>query len=218
VTVTAPYRKVISQPVTIEPGKDRSLLFSLDPDQEALGSLAKEIHSAFRSGNHGAVIRQMTVYLQAGGTDKSVLADSAISELELSRFEHFKRLGRAAIAGGATLRLRMQHHHAGWRNFLHPTAIELTNTTLRFQPEGRCNSQPFEVALSQLRVGNRAQVSVPNGSTLDSGKRDIWSIQLIVPNPGNPQKNTSLNLVTIPEDPQRTDAIRDFLQGLIHPY
>ncbi len=215
VVASAPLRKTVTQMVTIEPGKEATISLSLPLDEAALQAMANQIHAAFRSQEYEVVLEQSARYFQTGARDRAVLADVALSYLERSGFAEFKKFAGEALAAGATLHIPLRHHHAGWNGSMHPAVLQLTAHTLRFQPEGRCNTEPFEGPLSQMHVGNRDTASVAVHRSLVSKERTVWAVNLVVPNPANPKKTTSINLVQGDGTSMgHANAIREFLQSL----
>jgi hypothetical protein len=107
----------------------------------------------------------------------------------------------------AALRFEMQHHHAGWNMSMHPAALLVTARTLRFQPAGNCNLAPFEVALSQVRIGNRQSV-------IGSSGHSVPAVNLIVPNPTNSKKETTINLAAERGYTSMAHVIREFLETM----
>jgi hypothetical protein len=206
IVVTGPLRKAVSQTASIEPGKEATVSVSLDLDSGALTAMANQIQVSFRSKRYDAVIEQALPYLQTGTSDKEVLGVVALSYLELNRFGEFKSSAREALAAGAPLRFTLQHIHTGLNVTMHPAVLELTSGTLRFQPEGKCNFEPFEVPIDQVRVGNRTSV-------LLSFNERAWSINVIAPNPSNPKKEAALNFTTLRNQPAQIDAIREVLSS-----
>jgi hypothetical protein len=102
----------------------------------------------------------------------------------------------------------MLHYHTGFSGtFFHPAVLQLTSTTLGFQPEGNCNFKPFEVPLSQVRIGNRNTVFVPP-------QQNAWAINLNVPNPSDPKKQATINLAMQRNNFNQIEALRELIQSL----
>jgi hypothetical protein len=203
VTATAPLRKTAAQNVLIEPGKESSLALALPLDPVALTAAANQIHRSFQSGAYQLVVRQSTQYLQAGVRDKDVLAEVALSNLQLLRVTEFSSLGREALVAGATLRFPVRHHHGGFNAGLHPAVLVVTARTLGFEPSGRCNFPAFEVAWNQV-----ARLDNPESLVL----------KITVPNPSNPKKHSSMNF--LPEENSRVpiQAIFEFMSAVMSQY
>lgn len=204
IDVTGPLRKTVSQTVSIEPGKEATVSVSLDLDSEALAAMANQIQVSFQLKRYEAALEQAGRYLQVGARDKDVLGVVALSYLQLNRYGEFRSSAREALAAGATLRFALQHIHLGINVAMHPAVLELNSETLRFQPEGKCNFDSFEVPLGQVRVGNRS-------NALLSFNERTWSINVNVPNPSNPKKEAALNFTTLRNQQAEIDAIREIL-------
>jgi hypothetical protein len=209
VVASAPLRKQVSQDVIIEPGKEATISLLPPWDDIAIAKLKNQIHASFRSHEYQTVIREAGRYLQTNARDKDVLAEVAISNLEVEKYPEFRRTASAALDAGATLQFQMQHHHAGFRLGLHPALLAVTSHTLRFQPEGSCNFEAFETPLDQIGTENGLNTVIAR-----SGNRSVYVVKLTLPNPSNAKKRITLNLAKEPDDLLKMNVIRDFFLGL----
>lgn len=208
VVASAPLRQPASRTVNIEPGKDASISLSLPLDQAAAQSAANGIHSSFKSRLYKSVVDDGAIYLQSGARDKDVVAEMAVSYLELGQAAEFRDLALQTLNNGGTLRFEVEHHHAGLRNSAHPALLAINRQTFVFEPVGSCNFQRFETPLNTVHIGAR------NGVFLTGDER-IPSISLVLPNPSNPKKQSTIN-VTMPENSGlQLRILREFLQGIV---
>jgi hypothetical protein len=208
VVASAPLREQVSRTVNIEPGKEVSISLSLPVDEAAVRSAANNIHSSFKSRLYQSVIDEGASYLQSGARDGDVLGEIAVSYLELGQVAQFRDLALQTLNNGGTLRFQVEHHHAGLRNSVHPALLMITRQTLIFEPVGSCNFQRFETPLNTVHIGAR------NGVFLTSEER-IPSISLVLPNPSNPKKQSTIN-ITMPENNGfQLRLFREFLQGIV---
>ena len=229
VTAVAPLRKSVSQTVMIEPGKEATVSLSLPVDEAAIAAMANQIHNSFRSRSYAAVIQQAGRYLQMGAQDKDVLSEVALSYFEMSNYTAFQEAARRALSSGATLQFEVMHHHLSLGGFgggnLHRAELLVSAETLGYKPLDRCNLPEFQTAIKEVHLGRR------EAALLDK-TRSVPVIDLNVPEPNNPKKQTNVNLSAgrIPEgiaatktrssllfreDRSKVDAIRQLLQSLV---
>lgn len=229
VAATAPLRKTVSQVVMIAPGKEASVSFSLPIDEAAIIAVETQIHAAFRARSYQAVVQQAGSYLQTGSHNTNVLAEVAISYFEMSDFTSFQNASQLALSAGATLRFELMHHHLAMGGFgggtLHRAELQVGAANLGYKPLDDCNLPEFQVPSSDVHMGRRQQ------ALLDKG-RSIPVVDLNMPQPGNPKKQTNINLsagqlpegvrirkmhssVAFREDNSKVDALRQFLQTVL---
>ncbi len=212
VIASAPFRKNISDRVVIEPDVEKTITLMLPWDEVAVSTLSRQIHDSFRKGQYQLVLELANQYFQTGMRDKDVLADVAVSNFELDKPDDFKRTAQEALTAGATLRISIQHHHGGLSASIHPAVLQLTTRTLRFEPEGQCNFNTFETSLNEVRLGDRDHVILK--SRTQALGQTVGAVNLIIPDPTNPKKEATVNLVRDIYATRRIDAIRDLLQSL----
>ena len=229
VVATAPLRKTVSQIVMIAPGKEASVSFSLPIDEAAIIAVETQIHAAFRERSYHVVVQEAGSYLQTGSHDKDVLTELAISYFEMSDYTSFQNAAQLALSAGGTLRFELMHHHLAMGGFgggtLHRAELQVSAANLGYKPLDDCNLPEFQVPTSDVHMGRRQQ------ALLDKGRR-IPVVDLDVPQPGNPKKQTNLNFsagqlpegvrirkmhsaVAFREDNSKVDAVRQFLQTVL---
>jgi hypothetical protein len=215
ITVTAPLKIAPPRTVTIEPGKDIAVSFTMAMDPAALTAMANQIHSEFLAANYRGVQQTAARYFETGARDKNVLTDVAISDLETGATADFASFAREAVEAGATLRLSMMHHHGNGfvrgAFFLHPVAVEANTQGIRYEALADCNIKTFETAWNEVRIGPSAGSVIVNEP---GGQRAVRSLNLKVPNPADPKKELNLNLTARDGNAAKLEAIRGFLAGL----
>ncbi len=216
VVATAPLRRAVSQTVAIEGGKDATVSLSLPIDQGALSALANQVHASFQSHAYRDAVQQASRYLQTGARGKEVLADLALSYLEMSNYSAFQDSAQRALSAGATLHFDVVHLHSSFGvGTQHRAELRVSTDTLGYKPLDQCNLPEFQTPMKEVHVGKRG---------LDLG----------VPEPANPKKQTNVNLsagsvpgipegartakaklrASFREDSGKVDAIRQLLLTL----
>ena len=208
ITATAPLRKSASQTVAIEPGGEATIALSLPVDEAALEVMANQIHTSFRSRSYPVVIQQSGPYLQIDAQDKDVLAEVALSYLEVSNYSLFQEAARRALDAGATLRVEVMHHHLSLGGFgggtLHRAELAITKNTLTYKPLDRCNLPEFQTPMADVHLGKRESAILGRNRT-----ESVSVLDLNVPEPNNPKKqvNVNLSIGRTPQDASITTGV-----------
>ncbi len=186
VTASAPFHQPATQRVAIEPGKEANLTLSLQIDPDAVRKVKEQAHTFFAAGNYAAVLERTKALLQLHLADGVVLADAAMSFLELGNYDAFRSTAIQAIKAGAAIQIPVLHHHltfgAPGGNTFHPVNLILNAMTLKFVPLARCNQAELEIPITELTLGGRYQ------------KMDERAFGLTFKDPNHPKKNVTLNV------------------------